>query len=91
LRPEQSATATVEAIDDEQLILNFGPQHPAMHGTLRVVLKVEGEKIISGEPDIGFLHTGFEKLGEAWTYTQWIVTTDRMNYLSPVAKRSSIS
>lgn len=85
LLPGSSAVAFVEPIDDEQLILNFGPQHPAMHGTLRVVLRVEGEKIVEGEPDIGFLHTGFEKLGEAWTYTQWIVTTDRMNYLSPVA------
>lgn len=71
--------------EDERMILNIGPQHPAMHGTLRVVVELEGEKIIRGEPDLGFLHTGFEKLGEAWTYTQWITTTDRMNYLSPLA------
>lgn len=77
--------ATIIEQDQDKMLLNIGPNHPAMHGTLRLVVEVEGERIVDCEPDIGFLHTGFEKLGEAWTYTQWITTTDRMNYLSPVA------
>ena len=64
--------------------MNIGPSHPATHGTLRMKAKLDGEKIIEVEPEIGFLHSGFEKLGEHHTYNQWIVTTDRMNYLSPL-------
>ncbi|MBI3724678.1 NADH-quinone oxidoreductase subunit D [bacterium] len=64
------------------MVINFGPQHPATHGTLRLVLHLEGERVRKVEPEIGFLHTGFEKLGESRTYNQFIVTTDRMNYMS---------
>lgn len=68
----------------ELLVVNFGPQHPACHGTLRTILYAEGEKIVKAVPDLGYLHTGFEKLGEHMTYTQWITTTDRMNYISAI-------
>lgn len=65
--------------------LNFGPQHPATHTTLRIVLKLEGECVIDAIPDIGYLHSGFEKIGEHLTYNQYVTVTDRMNYISPIA------
>ncbi|MFN7628499.1 MAG: NADH-quinone oxidoreductase subunit D, partial [Pirellula sp.] len=65
--------------------LNFGPQHPATHTTLRLVLQLDGEMVISAEPDIGFLHSGFEKLAEVLDYNQYVTIVDRMNYISPMA------
>jgi NADH-quinone oxidoreductase subunit D len=65
--------------------LNFGPQHPATHTTLRLVLTIEGERVINAVPDIGYLHSGFEKIGEHLNYNQYVTVTDRMNYISPLA------
>ncbi len=65
--------------------MNFGPQHPATHTTLRLVLKLEGERVVDAMPDIGYLHSGFEKLGESLDYNQYVTITDRMNYISPMA------
>ncbi len=65
--------------------LNFGPQHPATHTTLRIVLKLEGETVVDAIPDIGYLHSGFEKIGESLDYNQYVTVTDRMNYISPMA------
>jgi NADH-quinone oxidoreductase subunit D len=65
--------------------LNFGPQHPATHTTLRLVLKLDGERVVEAMPDIGYLHSGFEKLGEHLDYNQYVTITDRMNYISPMA------
>lgn len=65
--------------------LNFGPQHPATHTTLRIVLKLDGERVVEAMPDIGYLHSGFEKLGESLDYNQYVTVTDRMNYISPMA------
>jgi NADH-quinone oxidoreductase subunit D len=65
--------------------LNFGPQHPATHTTLRLVLKIEGETVVDAVPDIGYLHSGFEKIGESLDYNQYVTVTDRMNYISPMA------
>jgi NADH dehydrogenase I D subunit len=65
--------------------MNVGPSHPAMHGTLRVKMEVKGERIIRTEQEIGFLHTGFEKLGEHRSYNQFITLTDRLNYFSPLS------
>ncbi len=65
--------------------LNFGPQHPATHTTLRIVLKLDGERVVDAMPDIGYLHSGFEKLGEHLDYNQYVTVTDRMNYISPLA------
>mgnify|MGYP000717927687 CR=1 FL=1 len=70
---------------DYRWTLNFGPQHPATHTTLRIVLQIEGEKVIDAIPDIGYLHSGFEKLGEHLNYNQYVTITDRMNYISPMA------
>lgn len=72
--------------DQEYLwTLNFGPQHPATHTTLRLLLTLDGETIVKAVPDIGFLHSGFEKLGEDLNYNQYVTIVDRMNYISPVA------
>jgi NADH-quinone oxidoreductase subunit D len=65
--------------------LNFGPQHPATHTTLRLVLLLDGERVVDAVPDIGYLHSGFEKLGEHLNYNQYVTVTDRMNYISPLA------
>lgn len=65
--------------------LNFGPQHPATHTTLRILLKLDGERVVDAVPDIGYLHSGFEKLGEYLDYNQYVTITDRMNYISPMA------
>ncbi|HEX2972447.1 MAG TPA: NADH-quinone oxidoreductase subunit D [Tepidisphaeraceae bacterium] len=68
----------------DRWILNFGPQHPATHTTLRLVLILDGERIVDCVPDIGYLHSGFEKMGEVHDLNQYVTVTDRMNYLSPV-------
>lgn len=65
--------------------LNFGPQHPATHTTLRIVLTLDGERVVGAVPDIGYLHSGFEKIGEHLDYNQYVTVTDRMNYVSPMA------
>ncbi len=70
---------------DYQWTLNFGPQHPATHTTLRIILNLDGEVIIHSIPDIGYLHSGFEKLGEHLDFNQYVTIVDRMNYISPVA------
>ncbi|HXG12365.1 MAG TPA: NADH-quinone oxidoreductase subunit D [Gemmataceae bacterium] len=64
--------------------LNFGPQHPATHTTLRLILTLDGETVVKAVPDIGFLHSGFEKLGEHLDYNQYVTIVDRMNYISPI-------
>jgi NADH-quinone oxidoreductase subunit D len=80
-------TITEPATDESQdfiWTLNFGPQHPATHTTLRLVLKLDGERVIDALPDIGYLHSGFEKIGESLDYNQYVTVTDRMNYISPM-------
>src|SRR5437763_6213847 len=71
--------------EDYLWTLNFGPQHPATHTTLRLILKLDGERVLEAHPDIGYLHSGFEKMGEALDYNQYVTVTDRMNYISPAA------
>ena len=68
----------------EPMPLNMGPSHPAMHGTVRMVLEVEGETISSADVQIGYLHRGFEKESEHATWTQIFPYTDRLNYVSPM-------
>lgn len=84
----KSTTAGNLAHDEPQEYLwtmNFGPQHPATHTTLRLILKLEGERVVDAMPDIGYLHSGFEKLGEYLDFNQYVTVTDRMNYISPMA------
>ncbi len=83
---EALATMDEESVDQDYLYtLNFGPQHPATHTTLRLILTLDGETIVKAEPDIGYLHSGFEKLGEDLDFNQYVTIVDRMNYISPVA------
>ncbi|MFZ5875266.1 MAG: NADH dehydrogenase (quinone) subunit D [Nitrospirota bacterium] len=65
----------------EELMLNMGPQHPSTHGVLKVVLELEGERIMKSTPVMGFLHRGVEKLAEDGTYHQFIPHTDRLDYV----------
>jgi NADH-quinone oxidoreductase subunit D len=64
--------------------LNFGPQHPATHTTLRLILELDGERVIRCTPHIGYLHSGFEKLGEHLNYNQYVTIVDRMDYSGPI-------
>jgi NADH-quinone oxidoreductase subunit D len=72
------------AISGETMVLNMGPQHPSTHGVLRLLLELDGERIVRCNPDIGFLHTGIEKNMEFKRYDQALVMTDRMDYLNTV-------
>lgn len=65
-----------------KLKLNLGPQHPSTHGVLRLILELEGEKITSCEPDVGYLHRGMEKMAEKLSYIQYLPLVDRIDYLA---------
>lgn len=69
---------------ESEMTLSMGPQHPSTHGVLRLDLKLDGELVVNVIPDIGYLHTGMEKLFEYKKYQQGIVITDRMDYLNPL-------
>lgn len=69
----------------EQMTINMGPQHPATHGVLRLVLTLDGEVVVGAIPYVGYLHRGIEKIAENKTLHQVIPYTDRMDYLSPVS------
>src|SRR5512146_3142126 len=73
-----------EELPTEPMTLNMGPSHPAMHGTVRIVLTVEGETVKEGDVQIGYLHRCFEKESEHATWTQVFPYTDRLNYVSPM-------
>ncbi len=81
---ELSHLVSERALTGETMLLNMGPQHPATHGVLRLLLELDGEIIITCIPDIGFLHTGVEKNMEAKTYQKAEVMTDRLDYLNPI-------
>ena len=73
----------------EELLLNMGPQHPSTHGVLRVVLLLDGERIVKATPDLGYLHRGVEKLSEGLTYMQIIPHTDRLDYVCAMSNNYS--
>jgi len=66
----------------KRMVVNLGPSHPAMHGTVRMLVELEGETIVHADPEIGFLHRGFQKSCENSTWTQCLPYTDRLNYVS---------
>src|SRR5688572_10344542 len=68
--------------EGEHMLINIGPQHPATHGVLRLVLELDGETVVRCIPHVGYLHCGFEKTAEYRTYTQIIPYTDREDYLN---------
>lgn len=95
--PEIKRTKILEALESEDLsvtfddalenemVLNMGPQHPATHGVLRLLVSLDGETVRKVVPDLGYLHRGYEKLAEATSYHEFIPHTDRLDYLQPVA------
>jgi len=72
------------AFTGETVLLNMGPQHPSTHGVLRILLELDGETVVSCQPDVGFLHTGVEKNMEHKAYEKAVVMTDRLDYLNPM-------
>ncbi len=78
----ESIALSKQQLDGDRMIVNMGPSHPVTHGTLRIVLELEGETITKATPEIGYLHRGVEKLGENLSYQQFIPLTDRLNYTS---------
>ncbi len=81
----ESTAYLAEHVDaPDRWVLNFGPQHPATHTTLRLVLELDGERVVRATPHIGYLHSGFEKLAEHHDYNQYVCTVSRMDYVSPI-------
>ncbi len=85
LSPSMQAFAEeAERLPTDEVIVNMGPSHPAMHGTVRIVLRLDGELIKDADVQVGYLHRGFEKENENATYTQIFPYVDRLNYVSPM-------
>lgn len=82
---DKDTTVMVEDPLENEMVLNMGPQHPATHGVLRVLIKVDGETVVKCIPELGYLHRGFEKLAENMTYHEFIPHTDRLDYISPMS------
>ena len=76
----QAAAAPI--FDTDELVINMGPQHPSTHGVLRVVLRLDGERVVDADIVIGYIHRGIEKLSENRDWTQIILLTDRMDYVA---------
>jgi NADH-quinone oxidoreductase subunit D len=96
LPPKEKRTKLLQALLDmdpdlsfddpleNDMILNMGPSHPATHGVLRILLRLDGETIVSAMPELGYLHRGYEKIAENESYHEFITHTDRLDYLQPV-------
>ena len=94
---KESVAGIVQALEDKDtnvtfedplenyMVLNMGPQHPATHGVLRLLIKLDGETVVDCIPELGYLHRGYEKIAEASTYMEFIPHTDRLDYISPIA------
>lgn len=82
-RPEEPAEDALD-LPFEPMELKMGPSHPATHGTVRILLKLDGERILEAEVEVGYLHRGFEKECESGLYYQAFPYTDRLNYVSPI-------
>jgi NADH-quinone oxidoreductase subunit D len=82
---DQDTTVTIDDPLANTMVLNMGPQHPATHGVLRVLLKLDGETVLAAVPELGYLHRGYEKIAENCTYHEFIPHTDRLDYLSPLS------
>src|SRR4030088_387658 len=80
----QAAPALEPELEGDHMLINLGPQHPATHGVLRLVLELDGETVVRCIPHIGYLHCGFEKIGEYRQYNQIICWTDREDYLNSI-------
>ncbi len=81
---DQNTSVTFTDPLENDLILNMGPQHPATHGVLRLLVRLDGETVLACVPEVGYLHRGYEKLAESSTYHEFIPHTDRLDYLAPL-------
>jgi NADH-quinone oxidoreductase subunit C/D len=81
---KRSISKNQDSLDTDQLIVNFGPQHPSTHGVFRMVAALDGETITALKPVMGYLHRNHEKIGERNTFLQIMPYTDRLDYLSPM-------
>src|SRR3954469_6119367 len=82
----QAAEARVNVeLETEGMTLNIGPQHPATHGTLRIIAKLDGEQVVSCEPSPGYMHRGYEKLTEVRTYPQITTLVNRIDWVGHFA------
>ena len=84
VRNDWTPTEIEDSLHSKTMILNMGPAHPATHGTVRLVLEIDGERIERCDVDLGYLHRGFEKQCETVDYNQVVPYTDRLNYVSPI-------
>ncbi|MBS4029623.1 MAG: NADH dehydrogenase (quinone) subunit D [Ignavibacteriales bacterium] len=82
---DQDTSFVLDNALEHTMVLNMGPQHPATHGVLRLLVRLDGETVVSCIPDLGYLHRGYEKIAEASSYHEFIPHTDRLDYLSPLA------
>ncbi|MFZ5433464.1 MAG: NADH-quinone oxidoreductase subunit D [Calditrichota bacterium] len=80
---ETAVSETESEFQQQEMLLNVGPSHPAMHGIMRIITKLQGELVVDSDIELGFLHRAFEKSCEASTWNQAIIYTDRLNYVSP--------
>src|SRR5688572_31864203 len=83
-RQASDARVNVE-LETEDMTLNIGPQHPATHGTLRIVCRLDGEQVVWAEPSPGYMHRGYEKLTEVRTYPQVTTLVNRIDWVSGYA------
>ncbi len=82
---------TSDEIKTDDYLVNMGPQHPSTHGVLRLLVKLEGEKVLNVQPHIGYIHSGIEKMTESLTYIQIPHLTDRMDYLAAHMNNEAVS
>jgi len=86
---QQAADARVNVeIETEGMTLNIGPQHPATHGTLRIITKLDGEQVVAAEPVMGYMHRGYEKLTEVRTYPQVTTLVNRIDWTGSFANET---
>lgn len=84
VRNDWSPTELGDSLHSKSMVVNLGPSHPCTHGTVRLVVELDGERIIKCDVDVGYLHRGFEKQCEVGDYNQVVPYTDRLNYVSPI-------
>ncbi len=89
MQPEQKPQAMPRGMDGKHMVVNMGPQHPSTHGVLRLIVELDGERIKGVDPDIGYLHSGFEKQAENVRYKDFVYYTDRMDYVSAMQNNLS--
>jgi NADH-quinone oxidoreductase subunit D len=81
----------IEDTLENGMVLNMGPQHPATHGVLRLLIHIDGETVVGCVPELGYLHRGYEKIAENSTYHEFIPHTDRLDYLAPLSNNTAFA